>query len=76
MEGVRNAAAHSSRTAGSHSWLRTDAARLPIFWSSHAASRWWAGRHSWDWAEQTQRWGAVSYCALHRRHIVSSTVLR
>ena len=76
MEGVRNATAHCSRTAGSHNWLCTDTARLPTFWSNHAASRLRAGRHSWDWAEQTQRWGAVSGCAPHRRHVVSSTVLR
>ena len=35
MEGVRNAVAHCSRTASSHSWLRTNAHRLPTFWSSH-----------------------------------------
>ena len=76
MEGVRNAVAHYSRTAGSHSWVCTDAAQLPTFWSSHGAIRWRAGRHSWDWAEHTHRWGAVSCCAPHRRHVVSSTVLR
>ena len=31
MEGVRKAAAHCSITAGSHSWLRTNTARLPTF---------------------------------------------
>ena len=76
MEGVCNAATHCSRTAGSHSWLRTDAARLPTLWSNHSASRRRAGFHSWDWAEQAQRWGAVSGCAPQRRHVVSSTVLR
>ena len=76
MEGVRNAAAHCSKTAGSHSWLRTDTARLPTFWSSHSASRRRVGPHLWDWAEQAQRWGAVSGCAPQRRHVVSSTVVR
>ena len=76
MEGVSNAAAHCSKTAGSHSWLCIDTARLPTFWSNHSASRWRAGLHSWDWAEQAQRWGAVSGCAPQRGHVVSSTVLR
>ena len=39
MEGVRNAAAHCSRTSGSNSWLRTDTAGFPIFWSNHSVSR-------------------------------------
>jgi hypothetical protein len=76
MEGVRKAAAHCSTTVGSHSWWRTEAARFPTFWSSHSASHRRAGPHSWDWAEQAQRWGAVSGCAPQRRHVVSSTVSR
>ena len=76
MEGVRNATAHCSRTAGSHSWLRTNTARLPTFWSNHSASRWRAGLHSWDSAEQAQRWGVVFSCAPQSRHVVSNTVLR
>ena len=39
MEGVRTAAAHCPRTAGSHSWLRTGAAWRPTLQSSHVASR-------------------------------------
>ena len=76
IEGVCKASAHCSSTAGSHSWWRTGAARVPTFWSSHAASRRRAGSHSWDWAEQAQRWGAVSGCAPQRRHVVSSTISR
>ena len=76
MEGVRKAAAHCSNTVGSHSWWRTEAARFPAFWSSHSASRRRANPHSWDWAEQAQRWGAVSGCAPQRRHVVSSTLSR
>ena len=76
MEGVRKTAAHCSTTVGSHSWWRTEAARFPTFWSSHSASRWRADPRSWDWAEQAQRWGAVSGYAPQRRHVVSSTVSR
>ena len=72
MEGVRKAAAHCSSTVGSHSWWRTEAARFPTF--GRATPR--AGPHSWDWAEQAQRWGAVSGCAPQRRHVVSNTVSR
>ena len=35
-----------------------------------------ASSHSCDWAEQAQRWGAISGCAPQRRHVVSSTVSR
>ena len=63
MEGVRKAAAQSSTIVGSHSWLHTEVARFPSFWSSHSATRWRAGPQSWDCAEQVQRWGAVSGCA-------------
>ena len=76
IEGVRRAAAQCSSTAGSHSCWRTGAAHVPTFWSSHAASRRQAGPHSWDWAKQAHRWGAVSGCAPQKRHVASSTVFR
>ena len=44
--------------------------------NSQAMPRASLGRHSWDWAEKTERWGAVSCCVPHIRHIVSSTVAR
>ena len=69
IEGVRRAAAHCSSIAGSHCWWRTGAARVPTFWSSHVASHRRAGPHSWDWAEQAHRWGAVSGCAPQRRQV-------
>ena len=48
IEGVRKVAAQCFITVGSHSWLRTGAARVPIFWSSHAVSRRRAGPHSFN----------------------------
>ena len=66
------AAAHCSSTVGSHSWLRTGAAHVPIFWLTDAAIC--RRPHSWDWANQAKRWRIVSDCAPQTRHLVSSNV--
>ena len=74
MERVCNVVTHCSKTTGSHTWARTRAARCPTQRSSHAACLSWAGGLSWEWANETRRWGAVSCCFPYMRHVLSSTV--
>ena len=64
MEGVHNVAAHCSRTAGSQSWLHTEAAQFPTLRSSHSASRWRASR-AHEIRPSTPRGGAPFLVVLH-----------
>ena len=61
-ERVCNAAAHCSKTTGSHSRLHNDTTRLPTFWSGQSVSRRRAGLQSWDWPG-----GGAPFLAMHRR---------